>query len=58
MIKEDTPVLSELDLRRLMAAQILSGLVANRRRSKQAIERLTVQAIIQAARIIDLTEDL
>jgi hypothetical protein len=54
-IKSLKPILSQRDLKRLMVAQILSGMLSNTRKEKFDTSDLTSQAIECADRIIDLT---
>lgn len=49
------PVLSQQDIKRLMTAQILGGMLANPRKDKFEHTDLTLQAIACVERIIDLT---
>jgi len=50
------PVLSEKDLERLIAAQILCGLLANERKAKLDVDNLVEISVQCAAKILNLTQ--
>jgi hypothetical protein len=51
-----TPVLSEQDLKRLMISKILSGMLANPRKSKFDVNSMIAKAKEYAEQIINITQ--
>jgi hypothetical protein len=56
LTSKTTPVLSEVDVKRLMASYILGGMMSNPRKNKFNVNDLIEKSVQHAQKIIDITD--